>query len=115
MGEVLGAEEGAPEKEGDAVTYVDTAREALLAEINKLPEEKRECPPELADLYTVLVLTLGPLVTLADVHDAWAIWRSRTKPEHKDLVPFDQLSAGTQEWDRPYVVAIAAAARVVKK
>ena len=85
------------------MTYVDTARAALEA----------RCPGEddaLLDLYLVLALVKGKEVTLADVHDAWAIWRSRTRPDHSSIIPFSELTAGVQALDQPYADAIAAAA-----
>lgn len=73
-----------------------------------------ECPdldPELAKLYALLALTLGPSTNLADVHDAWALWRNSTNPTHQSLVPFEELPDEVQELDRPYVEAIKRTAR----
>ncbi len=63
-------------------------------------------PPELIDLYALLVLTRGKETTLEDVHDAWAIWKNRIKPNHKSLIPFDELKFEIQERDRKFMVAI---------
>lgn len=83
------------------MTYIDTARAALEAH---LPGED----DALLDLYLLLVLVKGDSVTLEDVHDAWAVWRFRTCPDHGSIVPFDQLTPSVQKLDQPYADAIAA-------
>jgi len=88
------------------MTYIDTARAALEA----------RCPGQddaLLDLYALLVLVKGDSVTLEDVHDAWAIWRSRTSPAHQSIVPFDQLTPSVQKLDQSYADAIAATRTVL--
>jgi hypothetical protein len=85
------------------VTYIDTARTALEA----------RCPgqdPAILDLYLLLALIKGAEVTLRDVHDAWAVWRSRSRPGHPSIVPFEQLTPDVQDLDRPFADAIASAA-----
>lgn len=57
-------------------------------------------------LYALLVLTLGVHTSLRDVHDAWAVWRSVTKPDHPDLVRFEGLSPEVQAYDQKYALAI---------
>lgn len=57
-------------------------------------------------IYAVLALAKGTATTLRDVHDAWSAWRSATNPEHKSLVPFEDLSEEVQELDRKYMNAI---------
>lgn len=61
---------------------------------------------EVVKLYALLALTLGEATMEEDVHDAWAVWRNTTQPEHRNLVPFDQLDAETQARDTEYVEAI---------
>lgn len=85
------------------MTYIDDARAALAAE---LPTED----PELLDLYTLLMLVKGGSVTLPEVHDAWNLWRSRTQPGHRSIVPFGELTEAVQLLDKPYADAIATAA-----
>lgn len=85
------------------MTYIDDARTALTAH---LPDED----PELMDLYLLLTLVKGGAVTLAEVHDAWAIWRSRSNSQHQSIVPFDELTVEVQALDKPYADAIKAAA-----
>ena len=88
------------------MNHIDQTSALLAERIAELPPQQAECPPELLRLYTLLVLTTGTGTTLENVHDAWAIWRAETRPDHKDLVWFSQLSQETQEWDRPYMNAI---------
>jgi hypothetical protein len=85
------------------MTYIDTTRATLEA---RCPGED----PALLDLYLLLALIKGDKVTLADVHDAWAIWRSRTRADHPSIVPFGNLSTDVQALDQPYADAIAATA-----
>lgn len=61
-------------------------------------------------IYAVLALTTGEQTTNENVHDAWAAWRAATKPAHRSLVPFDQLTREVQELDAPYRDAIRAVA-----
>jgi hypothetical protein len=63
-------------------------------------------PAELVGLYVLLALTRGTETTLRDVHDAWAVWRNETRPDHKSLIPFGELTFEVQELDRKYVEGI---------
>lgn len=81
------------------MSYVDTVRAHLAA---YLPDQG----PALLDLYALLALTRGAHVTGADVHNAWALWRSRSRADHPDLVPFEQLAADVQALDEPFAAAI---------
>jgi hypothetical protein len=90
------------------MTYI----QAALTRLN------RTCPgldPELAQLYALLALTRGTRTTLRDVHDAWAIWRTTTRPDHPSIVPFDQLTPQVQELDRKYMTAIHQTAKAVTR
>jgi hypothetical protein len=66
--------------------------------------------PELQRFYALLVLVTGEATTLEDVHDAWAAWRSYTRPDHPDLMPFHELDEPTKERDRKYRDAVHTAA-----
>jgi hypothetical protein len=89
------------------VSYVERARDLLIEELGS----SYACEPELVDLYTVLVLTLGEGCLLEDVHEAWAVWEARHgDPAHRSIVPFGQLTLKVQEYDRPYRDAIRRAA-----
>lgn len=67
-------------------------------------------PPELIDLYTLLYFVKGSDTTLEDVHNAWAIWRNRNAPAHRNIVPFNELTEVIQELDRDIVEGIIRAA-----
>ena len=57
-------------------------------------------------IYAVLALTLGPATSNKAVHDAWSAWQAARKPDHRSLIPFDELSVAVQELDTPYRDAI---------
>ncbi|MFD1546975.1 DUF7701 domain-containing protein [Nonomuraea guangzhouensis] len=81
------------------MSYVDDVRDSLAARLPGLE-------PSLLDLYTLLAMTKGVNASMEDVHDAWAVWRSRSSPDHRSIVPFDQLDVDVQELDRKYADAI---------
>jgi hypothetical protein len=85
-------------------TYIDRAREAIERE---MPDQ----PTELLDLYLLLALRKGVDISAEDVHDAWAIWRSRTKADHPAIVLFEALAVDVQHLDDEYVDAIRRAAK----
>lgn len=70
-----------------------------------------DCDEDLLRLYALLALTIGAEVTEEDVHHAWGTWRASTRPDHPDLVPFDELSPEVQALDTKYAEAIRAVAR----
>lgn len=86
--------------------YVARLRDQLAALLT-------DCDDDLIDLYTLLALQYGPTTDLVMVHNAWAVWRNRTNPDHKSLIPFPFLSPEVQDLDQPYVDAIRQASRVV--
>lgn len=86
----------------DGKNYVQRVRDQLAA---RLPD----CDGALIDLYTLLALEFGTTTDPVMVHNAWAVWRNRTNPTHKSLIPFPYLAPEVQELDRPYVEAIHAA------
>lgn len=97
------------------MNYVETATRALHDALRAQGKNPADClTPDLQQLYVLLVLTRGINTTLADVHDAWACARALTRPDHKDLVPFDQLSDDVAAWDQPFMDAIHAAARQIQ-
>jgi hypothetical protein len=87
------------------MNYIQAARGAL--------SKKIDVGDDLLDLYTLLVFVTGVDTELEHVHDAWAIWRNRTNPRHKSLLPFSDLSQETQELDRQFVRAIQETAREI--
>lgn len=90
-------------------TYVIQARAALLTALGDT-EHDWEREQRLLDLYTLLVLIKGEECSTEDVHDAWAVARQRERPDHRDLVPFDQLEESIATFDIPFRDAIRTAA-----
>jgi hypothetical protein len=86
-------------------TYVQRAVDAIVAELHDDDQD-----PALLRLYALLLLTRGTRVTSRDVHDAWALWRLATRPDHPGIVPFDQLSIEVKRLDVPFRDAIRRAA-----
>lgn len=85
------------------MNYVERLR-AKIAE--QMPEHTL-----LVDFYTLIGLIFGSAVTEEDVHHAWAVWRNQSLPSHKDLVPFEDLSAEVQASDTKYVEIIRKAVK----
>jgi hypothetical protein len=76
--------------------------------VKQLEEHLDDCEVDLLRMYALLVLIIGPDVSERDVHDAWSVWRTATKPDHPSLVPFDQLTREVQDLDTKYTEAIIA-------
>jgi hypothetical protein len=85
------------------MNYID-AIVARLAEL--LPG----CPTDLLRGYAVLARVKGADTTEEDVHDMWSAWQAATQPEHRSLIPFEQLSREVQALDAKYAEAIRAVA-----
>lgn len=81
------------------MTYI----QRVLRDIQK---ELPDISGGLARYYSLLVLTEGVNTTLANVHDAWAVWQDTTSPAHQAILPFEQLTEEVQELDRKYRDAI---------
>ena len=90
------------------MNYIDNIIQRLAV---KLPG----CPLDLFENYAQLVLTTGVNTTLKNVHDAWSIWQNKSKPNHKSLLPFEELSLEVQELDRKYAEAIIEVANELNK
>lgn len=73
---------------------------------DKLDEALPGLDPDLARLYVLLILAKGGETTRKDVHDAWALWRNTTRPDHPALIEFDELTPEVQELDQKYLTAI---------
>jgi hypothetical protein len=87
------------------VNYLDK----LAAEIQRTADPESHPPDEDLPLYrqyAVLLLAKGTAVTLEDVHNAWAAWASDYDANHRNLLPFKELSLSVQQKDRAYVDAI---------
>ncbi len=68
--------------------------------------ETYKCENDLLYLYVLLVLVKGRSTTNEDVHEAWAVWKTRFNPHHKSLIPFEELTEEVQNYDIPYRDAI---------
>lgn len=90
------------------MNYVESTEVFL---IEALPD----CGSRLVKLYALLAHTKGVNTTLKDVHEAWALWKTDFDPDHRSLIPFEELSPEVQELDRPYMEAIHKAARRINK
>ncbi len=88
-----------------------TSPNYVQAVLDRLNPASPGLDPDLAQLYALLALVKGVDTTLEDVHDAWAIYRNVTRPDHKSLVPFDELTVEVQELDRKFQEAIHEAAK----
>lgn len=88
------------------MNYVQKAEELLK-------ERMPAIDSALLPLYTLLVFTQGENVTREHVHDAWACWRNQTNPDHKSLIPFDQLTPEIQDLDQRYTDFIAEVAQLI--
>lgn len=88
------------------MSYIDEALDAVSRHVGE--DEDRA----LLRYYALLALTTGQSTSLADVHDAWALWTAehRGMTDHANLRPFGELAEATQEQDLAYQLAIHAAA-----
>ena len=62
--------------------------------------------PEDADMYAVLVRSLGTETTAENVHGAWTAWMASRGEHHDSMVPFADLPASVQREDEPFAEAI---------
>ncbi len=60
----------------------------------------------LLEVYTLLVFTVGVDCTNEHIHNAWSIWQSKTEPNHKALIPFNELTEEVQDLDSKYRDAV---------
>jgi hypothetical protein len=86
------------------MNYVDK----IVVELGK---KLTDCPVELLRLYALMVLMWGEAVIRRDVHDAWSVWCTGINPNHKSLIPYDELSAEVRALDEPYAEAIRQVAK----
>ena len=68
----------------------------------------------LLDYYGLLVFTVGVNCTQEHIHDAWSLWQNETHPEHRSLIPFEELTKEVQELDEPYRLAVVKVANLIK-
>lgn len=91
------------------------ANMTYIQEVEKELSKHIRVGKNLLSLYSLLVMSLGEQTTLADVHDAWAIDKNKSMPDHRSIIPFDELTPEVQELDRNYVNAIHKTARILKE
>ena len=89
--------------------YLDDIASAIKAQIpeSALPDEDTS---DLFRLYAVLLKAKGTSVSQSDVHDAWSAWMYEKDPDHKSLVPYDELSDEVKQEDLAFTQAICRAA-----
>lgn len=83
------------------MNYIETTKEELDFDLDMGDDYDG-----LLEMYALLVLLKGNRCTNEDVHDAWSVWQNRTMPEHRSLIPFDELTKEVQDLDSKYRDAI---------
>lgn len=78
----------------------------IQAVIDEFKRILPDLPDDLIELYALLAITWGQMTSAFEVHTAWAVWRNRTNPGHKSLIPFEDLEPDIKALDDPYVDAI---------
>ena len=90
--------------------YIQSVQDSLDLRLNM-----RGTPYEgLLETYGLLVLTVGTECTQKHIHDAWSIWQNITQPDHRSLIPFEELTKEVQELDEPYRLAVVEVAEELK-
>lgn len=74
--------------------------------MSSLEEKMGDRDKGLLTLYALLVLSKGSETSCEDVHDAWSGWINLVNPEHKYLVPFNELPEMVQAYDEFFRDAI---------
>lgn len=72
----------------------------------KLREHLPDVDIRFIRVYTLLILVKGEDTTMEDVHDAWSFVTTPQNPNHKSLIPFNNLTEEIQEYDRKYMEII---------
>lgn len=90
--------------------YIDRLAIAIHRTVE--PNGSSEEDLSLYRLYALLLLTKGGATTDEDVHNAWSVWACGADPQHRSLVPFNQLPPAVQDLDTPYTAAIHAVSRI---
>ena len=91
------------------MNYINKIRLALDKELNMSDSEYED----LLDVYALLVLIVGENCTNEHIHDAWSVWQNNTDPEHRSLIPFNQLTKEVQDLDEPYRQAVIKVAKLI--
>lgn len=102
------------------MNYIDELAVTIYRQADPHTQPRSKAKPPKQDMplyrmYALLALAKGEATTAEDVHDAWSGWMAGLNPKHRNLIPFDELAAGVQRLDEPYVEAIHAAAREMRR
>lgn len=94
------------------MSYVEQVRDRLIGELggHETIAGWGVTAERLIDAYTLPALTTGAGTTSADIHDAWAVVTSRSRPEHRSVVPFYELASEVRAMDDEFRDAVIAAA-----
>lgn len=57
------------------------------------------------------MLVLGADLDARDVPAAWSIWRAQEAPDHRWLIPFEQLPRDVADLDLPFAEVLRSIAR----
>lgn len=95
------------------MSYIDPYITGIIQNTDMDPEIPENMP--LIQMYALLAKVVGDWTTQEDVHDAWALWQSALTPEHKSIIPFEDLTREVQDYDGPYVKAIHKVAKEANK
>lgn len=91
--------------------YIQEVEDKLEARLHM-----RGTPYEgLLQVYGLLVFTAGERCSKRHIHDAWSVWQNLTQPEHRSLIPFDDLTREVQRLDEPYRRAVVEVAKEISK
>lgn len=87
--------------------YIQTVEDKLEERL-----KMRGTPYEsLLQVYGLLVFVVGERCTKRNIHDAWSVWQNLTQPDHRSLIPFDDLTREVQRLDEEYRLAVVAVAK----
>mgnify|MGYP000914702813 FL=1 len=92
-------------------TYIDEIALRIAAEVMPANDALTPTGMRLFRIYATLCRAKGEATTSEDVHDAWSAWQVELFPEHRSIVPFDQLAPDVQALDDKYRDAIHVVAR----
>ena len=92
------------------MNYLQKISTAIQQEVpsEALPKDNVD---DLFQIYALLLLAKGENVSSEDVHNAWAVWKLIKGEGHEALIPFEELSEGTQKEDQVFVQAIRRVAK----
>jgi hypothetical protein len=102
------------------MNYLETIAEMIFKEVQgeraTFPMPSEDHPYLQGDYllymgYALVLQAKGRHTTNRDVHDAWVMATTMEFPEHRSLIPFEELPVDTQQLDDPYRRAIQRVAK----